>query len=63
MVGSLPGCCERAPTGHSSAAEERDELAAPYHSITSSAMASRPGGKVRLSSFAAGNHLVGAHKQ
>src|SRR6266704_2475262 len=34
------------------AAEQRDELAAPDHSITSSAATSRPGGTVRPSAFA-----------
>jgi hypothetical protein len=41
--------CARAPNGR--AAEQRDELAA-LHSITSSAMASSPGGKLRLNAFA-----------
>jgi hypothetical protein len=34
-------------------AEERDELAALNHSITSSAMAYMPGGMVRFRAFAA----------
>src|SRR5262249_61861680 len=38
-----PTCCR--------AAEQRDELA-PFHSITSSAMASSPGGKLRLNALA-----------
>src|SRR5262249_3359438 len=39
------------PTG-SRAAEQRDELAPPHHSITSSAPTRRPGGTVRPSAFA-----------
>src|SRR5262245_23165504 len=35
-----------------SAAEQRDELAPSYHSITSSAMASNPGGKLRPNTLA-----------
>src|SRR5262249_42242026 len=34
------------------AAEQRDELAAPHHSITSSAIASSPGGKLRPNALA-----------
>src|SRR6516162_9900059 len=35
--------------GHRRAPEQRDELAAPHHSITSSALASRAGGTARPS--------------
>jgi hypothetical protein len=30
MVGSFVACCPRAASGHATAAEQRDELAAPH---------------------------------
>src|SRR5262245_23179800 len=47
----LCGCWHDGQPCDSRTAEQRDELA-PFHSITSSAMASKPGGKVRPSVFA-----------
>jgi hypothetical protein len=51
---SSAGCCALAPSGPRShrAAERRDELAPPDHSITSLATASTDGGTSRPSAFA-----------
>src|SRR6516225_4972665 len=45
-------CARREPPRNRCAAEEREELAAAAHSITSSARASRPGGKLSPNALA-----------
>src|SRR5262245_45419074 len=51
LLEGVDGCCVRAASGHAPRRQQRDELAPPNHSITSSARASSVGGTVRPRTF------------